>query len=250
MRKWLRFFGYASATIVVVVAGLLFVAYRASQHQPAFYQHALQMTPERQAKAGDELEKQVLDLRNDARHDGQWQAVFTDEQINGWLAVDLPEKFPDTLPAEIVDPRVAIDPEQAQVAYRYQGGQISTVVSVAVKVHLTDETNVLAVRIRKVRAGALPLPVTRWLDQIAEAAAAGGIRLRWVQEGGDPVALVTVPLQYEEIKNHLLRLETVELREGEIFLAGTTQRIADQGDERSRVGSVAPRSATNLTVQR
>ncbi len=56
-------------------------------------------------------------------HAGHWSAVFTDEQINGWLAADLPEKFPQLLPPEIQDPRVVFAPGQLQLACRYTGSR-------------------------------------------------------------------------------------------------------------------------------
>lgn len=225
MRKIVRVV-LAVVALAGVAAGVsFFAAYRASQHVPEFYEKAIARQPESQAEASHELVKQVFDLRNDVNQVGQWKAVFTDEQINGWLAADLPAKFPDALPKEIHDPRVAIDPQQAQIACRYESSKTSTVVSLALEIHLTDEPNVVAVRIRQARAGLLPLPVKQGLDKITAAARAAGIPLRWVQKDGDPVALITVPAEHEQYSQRLLRLETIELRSGEVFLSGQTEAI-------------------------
>ncbi len=221
-----------ACAVVVLLAG-----YRAIQHKPDFYVKALKQEPARQAEAGDRLEKQVLDLRNEVRRDGHWEAVFTDEQINGWLAVDLPEKFPNTLPTGVSDPRIDIDPEQVQLACRYDSSKISAVISLAVDVHLTDEPNVLALRIRRARAGALPIPLNRWLDQATTKAHNAGIQVRWEQRDGDPVALVTIPTDHEEYDERLLRLETIELRDGELYLAGRTERVDDDSPRLSALRS-------------
>jgi hypothetical protein len=223
VRKILRILGLALA-LVLAVGGFTFLgAYRASQHVPEFYERAIKVEPTVQAEAGHALERQVLDLHNEVRSEGRWQAVFTDEEINGWLAVDLPAKFPDALPPEVRDPRVAIDPQQAQIACRYDGGSAQAVISLALEIRLTDEPNVIAVRIRQARAGLLPLPIRQGLDKVSAAARAAGIPLRWSQKDGDPVALVTVPVEHKEYAHRLVRLETLELRAGEILLGGRTE---------------------------
>lgn len=223
MRKFLRVVMLVAVLVAGGLALSLFGTYRASQHVPAFYEKAIRLEPVAQAQAGDELERQVLELHNEARQEGEWQAVFTDEQINGWLAVDLPAKFPDALPAEVREPRVAIDPQQIQIACRYDAGAAKTVVSLALEIKRTDEPNVVAVRIRQVRAGLLPLPLKQGIDRITVAAREAGIPLRWAQKEGDPVALVTLPMTHEQFGKRQLKLRTIQLRDGEIHFSGSTE---------------------------
>lgn len=217
-----------------------FLLYSASRHEPQFYRQALQIEPEAQREAGDALEQSVLNLHNSARDEGRWEAVFTEAQINGWLAADLPEKFPHMLPAGTDLPRVSIDPEQIKIACRYQRGKVNTVISFNLGVNLTTEPNTLAVRVSKVRAGALPVPLKRFLAPITKAGADSDIELRWSQVDGDPVALVTVPHQHEDYAHREIYLESIEMRDGEIALAGRTQRPAD------RDSVIAMRDATPL----
>ena len=214
------------AALLVLTTGLLvcgLVVYRAARHEPAFYRQALLAEPELQTEAGASLEQSVLDLHNTARREGDWQAVFTEEQLNGWLAADLPVKYPSLLPPGALDPRVNLAPQFAQVACRVKRGKINSVVSFAIDVALTEETNQLAVRIFKVRAGALPVPLKRFLDRITSAAAKADIALSWKQTDGDPVALVTVPVSHEDYAHREVYLETVELRDGEVYLSGRTE---------------------------
>jgi hypothetical protein len=231
--------------VVLTVGGL--AVYRAALHEPAFYQRALEAQPETQARAGDALEKRLLDLRNDARSEGRWQALFTEEQLNGWLASDLPEKFPSLLPAGTEDPRVDLVPQCAQVACRFEQGKFSSVISFVLNIALTEETNQLAVRISKVRAGALPVPLKRFLDRIAAAAQNADIDLRWKQSEGDPVALITVPARHEDYAHGEIYLEAIELRDGELFLAGRTEKPTEK--LLARHGAVYQGSAKQ-TVQR
>jgi hypothetical protein len=242
--------GAISLAVLVLLAAIALIgAWWSAKQVPEFYERALAVEPRQHAEMGDKLEENLLELRNDASQDGRWQAIFTDDQINGWLAADLPEKFPEALPEEIKDPRVAIEPKVAHVAARFESPQISTVISLAVEVHLTDEPNVLAVRVRQARAGLLPVPLAEWKDRVTEAAANSGIPIRWSEQEGDLLALVTIPMEHAE-HEHVLRLEQIELRDGELVLGGRTEREGASPTTRDGA-SIAPRySLTNHAMQR
>jgi hypothetical protein len=213
-------FGVVMLGCGVLVMTCLLGAFRAARHEPEFYQRALQMEPHEQQAAGEQLERNVLELHNSVRKPGRWEAVFTDEQLNGWLSRDLEVKFPQLLPVGVSAPRVALDSQQARIACRYETPKINTVVSLALEVHLTEEPNVVAIRVRKARAGALPLPLKSFLDRIAEVAMQSGLVLRWAQEDGDPVALFKIPSEHEDYVTQGIFLEAVEIRDGEIYLSG------------------------------
>ena len=208
---------------LLVTAGLgLFGVYRATQQVPEFYQTAMKLERADQAVAGDEMERNVLGLRNDLQEQGRWEARFTEKQINGWLAVDLPEKFTTSLPKGISNPRVSIGTEGTRIAFRYQGPRISTVVSLAGTITLTDETNVIAVRIAKVRAGLLPLPLKDFLDDISDAARRSDLNLRWSTQDGDPVALIRVPTVSDDYDYEEVFIDRIETADGELILSGHT----------------------------
>ena len=163
-------------------------------------------------------------MHNEVRQPGVWEAVFTEEQINGWLAADLPEKFPRALPKGTQEPRVSIMEDVVSVACRFDNGKLKTVISFDLDVELTTETNTLAVRIAKLRAGLLPVPLKQMLDKIAVAAKRSDLPLRWSQTEGEPVALVTVPVQHEDYAHREIYVDKIEVRDGEIYLAGHTER--------------------------
>jgi hypothetical protein len=224
--KTVRRLGIVLALLTFLGTGVflltLIVVYRSLKQVPNYYEQAMRLEPSRQAEAGDELEKRVLQLHNEVVRRGKWEALFTDEVINGWLAVDLPEKFPGALPEGITDPRVAIERERLLIACRHMSEQLEVVVNLELSIHLTDEPNVVAVRICKARAGVVPLPLKEYLDLITKAARRAGIQLRWQQVEGDPVALVTIPRNHEDYQATEIRIETVVLRDGELYLSGTT----------------------------
>ena len=173
-------------SLVLILGIFATTLYFASQHVPHFYRDALKSEPARQQIASDELLQNATALASHAHHQGRWASVFTAEQINGWLAVDRQKNYPDLLPPEIVDPRVRIGPGLMTIACRYQQGKVSLVVSLNVELYV-PEPNVLALRIKNVRAGAIPLPLSQVLDGVAKAAEDMNLRLRWAQSQGDPV---------------------------------------------------------------
>ncbi len=213
------------ALLILAVAGggLLYVA---SQRVPQFYTDALKADPQGQRQASDEMLQRTSELISDVRRPGRWQALFTDEQINGWLAVDLVENHPNALPATLKDPRVVITTEGITVGCRLRQSGFESVGSLTIEPYLT-EPNVAALRIRSARAGAVPMPLGEVLRRISEAAARLDFPIRWQQADGDPVAVVTVPSSTRE-HNVSVHIDTLRLGDGEILFGGTTERREPQ----------------------
>lgn len=229
MRRFLRILVWIVVVLVVVCGVTAYLLYRGTQKVPDFYREAMatQLTPQKQQEIGRQLERQAAELHNEVRREGPWEAAFADEQVNAWLAVDLGEKLPSTLPEGVSDPRVKISPDRIQTACKYETDGFSTVVSLETDVYLTDKPNQVAVRIRNVRAGSVPLPFRGLLDQVADSARRNGVDLRWSQQDGDPVALIQIPNRQQQDPPREIHVESLEVRDGEIHLAGRTEIACD-----------------------
>ncbi len=191
----------------------------ASQSVPKFYELAMELQPEEADQAGDEFERQVVAMASDLEEGHRWSLVLTDHQVNGWLATDLLQKFPNLLPKEVEAPRIAFREQMASLACRVNTEKVSTVLSVNLEAYLTNEPNEIAIRVQRVRAGVLPVPLTKILDQITEVAHQSGISLRWTQREGDPVALVALPVERPELRPGVV-LERLEMGTGELVVEG------------------------------
>ncbi len=222
MPKALKILGLTALVgLVLAIAGIAWM-YSASQAVPDFYEEALVSVPAvEQEQASDEMVEQATALVNEVRRTGDWEALFTDEQINGWLAVDLVKNHPGLLPKEASDPRVVITPDGAKLACRWDNGQFETVFSLDGDIYLA-EPNVVALRIRGARAGALPLPLDSILEAIRKAAADADLPLSETQTDGDPVVMITIPPP-AGAERASISVENLELREGAIYLAGRTE---------------------------
>jgi hypothetical protein len=248
MRKIVRRFIVAAAAVALSVALSLLAVYQASRRVPDFYRQALAASPAAQQDGGQRFEQQALALHNQLHHTGRWEIRFTQDEINGWLAADLPAKFPRLLPVGVSEPRVAIDHDVVHVAVHYQRGGVDTVASLTGQIQLTDQPNEVAVQIVQARAGLVPVPLARFLQEIAERAARADMPLRWTEAKGAPVALLRVPLETKDARRQLV-LERLDVRDGAFIVSGRTQdeSLAD-GDKEPPV--TANQSADSDTRQR
>jgi hypothetical protein len=220
MRGVVRILVVVSCSAALLAGAVLLALYRSSQQVPQFYQQALEVTPARQEESSRQMLEQTSALVHRAQQEGAWEATFTAEQINGWMAVDLAKNHADALPPEVQDPRLSIQPDGVSLGCRWETEQISTVFSLQVELYLA-EPNTIAMRIRGARAGSVPLPLARILDGIARGAAELDLRLEWLQTDGDPVALIRLPSPQDKHDRQII-IETIELGEGKVYLAGKT----------------------------
>lgn len=202
---------------VVAVAGGW--AYWAMQEVEPFYAEALETKPAELEQSGRRMEDRVADLAAEAQTTGRWESTFTADEVNGWVDLMLKEHYPDLLPPEVTDPRVAFTEGRCQVGYRYEGQRLRTVISVEADAFMASH-DVAAVRLRKARLGAIPLPLSQVVEEISELASELKIPVEWIEQEGDPVLLVGVTNVLSN-KVEVRRLEKIDIRAGELVLGGT-----------------------------
>jgi len=222
MNRWL--ISLASLLVVgsIVSAAASWWALQRTRVVPDFYSQAALRMPKDLDSAIASLEKDVVQLQGDAARLGSWCAAFTDEQVNAWLVQQLPREFPNLLPRGVTEPRIVIEDGRVFAAARYKNQHIDTIVSFEVKAALTEQANVIAIQITNLRAGALPLPLSRFLRGISAEAAKSNMEVRWDMDQSEPIALVTVPSEHRSYKHTPVIVESVGLSAGLLSLAGHT----------------------------
>ena len=217
-----RFAVAMAATCGLIFATMAWWAVGQTSHVPDFYVQAKKQLPARVAEASRRLQSDMKQLQDDAGKRGSWRAAFSDDEINAWLVQELPAKFPKLLARGASDPRVMIEDNRILAAVRYCDRRIDTIISCEVSVELTEEPNMLAVRLSNLRAGALPLPLSSFLNGISREAATGEVDIRWDHTNEGPVALVAVPSEHPGYVHKPVVVESVKLVEGQLLLAGHT----------------------------
>jgi len=224
-RRWLVV-AIALLSIGALAAGLaLYGVYYAAQEVPEFYAEAVSM-PETQADVkSDEFTREALALAGDVEKEGSWESVFTDDQINGWLTVDLVDKHPDLLPKNFERPRIKIFDNHVQIGVKCELRGVKTIAWMDIEGQMTKDQE-LALRFKQIRAGAVPLPLSTILDAVKKAAETFEVPLRWSTDGGDPIAIVGLPTPTK--KGMRYQLERFSLTTGKLYLAGRTFKVVDK----------------------
>ena len=220
----------ASVLLLVIIVGLTggWWALEQTQQVPEFYTRATESLPSSTVEASQHLQQEVEQLQSDAAKIGSWTATFSDDQINAWLIEELPKKFPQLLARGASEPRIVIENGRLLAAVRYRDRRIDTVISCQLSVELTEQPNMLALQVNHLKAGALPLPLNNFLKGITQEAAKGGVDIRWDGTESGPIALVTVPSEHPGYVRTPVIVESIQLADGNLILAGHTGPLAHE----------------------
>src|SRR4051794_37232802 len=200
--------------LVATIPGLVWISLT---HQPGFYRAMVRLPRAQRADKAKQFVRQSLQLRNDICNEPSWEAVFTDQEVNAWLAEDLVTHFADQLPPEVHEPRVVFEVDRATLAFQLDQGPFSSVIWVVARPHV-PEANVLELTLEKIRAGVLPVPADRVLDRITEHARNHGLDVRW-RPGIEGLPIVTIRYTPDSARDDV-KLEQIQIQSGQIRLAG------------------------------
>ena len=220
--QWIALFAKITLILLLCLAGLAYYAYQSTQQLPDFYEATLNSDPVQLAESGAVFEQRVLDLRSSAQEAGEWQAVFTEQQINGWIAVDMPRKFPHWQPREVSDPRVSISRNELKLVFKVESPRLSGVVVAQADVFCTAD-NQIAVQFNSVKSGIVPIPMKRFADKITKGLEKSDIQVEWTEQDGDPVLLIKLPSDVtDQGDGNSVILKSVTLESGQVVLSGET----------------------------
>lgn len=190
-------------------------------HEPAFYRGPVAAAPAGAEPLGRRLVTKASALRADFLRPGPWAAAITAEEVNAWLATDLPKNHPRLLPTGVSAPRVAFGPRRIQFGCRVACGPVQCVASVDAEVVLRD-VNQIGILVVAARLGGLPLPSGPVIREIDRRIAALGLPTELRRLDGRTILVVYIPAAHKAgAASH--RLESFALEDGELLVAGVTQ---------------------------
>jgi hypothetical protein len=203
--------------LVVVLVGISVSLYFASQYVPPFYRDAVNVDSAKQKAAGLHMLEQVTALAAAFKKDGEWDASFTSEEVNAWLADDLHKEHPNSMPKTLDNPRISIKGNRVTVACLFEVDHFWSVVSLNVEPYMS-KPDVLALRFVNARAGLVPMPLEKVLAQLPQIASRLKLHLEWRQVDGAPVALLSIPPEPEGKRQ--VHLDALQLGKDEISISG------------------------------
>lgn len=206
--------------ILAIVAAIPLVAWFSLTYQPSYYRAMVQQSREQRQGKARKFVAQGLQLRNDICNEPTWEAVFSDQEVNAWLAEDLVTHFADHLPPEVHEPRVLFELDRVILAFQLRQGAFDSVITVVARPRVPSG-NTVELTLEKIRAGILPVPADGVIDRIVQYARYLGVDVEWTHRDGYPVVLIryTPDLHRDDIE-----LEEVQIRTGELRLAGRSDR--------------------------
>ena len=228
---------------LLVPAGLLVLLLLARQ-PPEFYATAGDMVAAgaderaieavRQRGAGRVLSK-IAALASDVGRPGQWSTVIGEDELNAWLAVDLPANHPELLPAGVEDLRVRFASGEVLLGCRL-GGPLAGLAWTEVRLRLR-EANRLAMTVEQCRMGLLPLPAGIASSRLAHGFERAGLRCEMLRIDGTTELIVQLPaaeIRGEGPEAVSWWLSGLRLEDGEVFLTGISRQVdgSRQGGER------------------
>ena len=190
-------------------------------YQPTFYRVMRSLPRDQQAAKAKHFVANSLQLRNDITNERAWHAVFTDQEVNAWLAEDLVTHFADQIPPEVHEPRIVFEHDRITFAFGLDRGPIRSVIWVVARASVPED-NVLALTLEKVRAGMIPIPVDRVIGPLTVVARDRGLDVRWKTDEDAPVALIRY--RPDGVRSDVI-LEKLTIRQGQIRVSGRSDRL-------------------------
>jgi hypothetical protein len=219
-----RAFGLGLATLIV--GSVLVVSlYQSSQVEPEFYTQALTVNVETQQQASEEFVAAAEEVAEQIESNSGWETSITEEQLNGWLAIDLQKMLSDRGISGIEEPRCRIQVDGIRLACRWQASGLGGVLVLHCQPELDAEHERLTVSIRSVKSGILPVPRSRWLEPLRATVESSELPVSWGTDQEPPTISVDLS-RVEAVPGRKLLMEQMELQDGVLKLSGSSTAVA------------------------
>ncbi len=197
-------------------AAIVVVAIAAARWSPGWYAERLAVgdvaAADRDARR---LVTAVAGLRVAAGQPGQWGVAIREQELNAWLATDLPRHHAAALPTGVREPRVGLEVGRVRIAARVAMGPIEGLVSLLVEPRLRANDQ-LELAVSEARCGTLPIPAGPFVHRLASLFRRLGFATDVRRLDGRSVAVVSLGG-----RGAVLRGVTVDA--GELLIAGLTE---------------------------
>lgn len=202
---------------VAGAAAIVVVAIVAARQAPGWYSASVADVPPTAERDARRLVTEVASLQAAATRAGEWGAAVREEEINAWLATDLPRNHAAALPAGLSAPRVRLEPGRIRIAARTAVGPLVGVASIAVEVRLRPAGR-LECAVAEARIGAIPVPAGPVVHRLAAFLDRLGFATEIRRLDGRSVLVVSLGG-----RGAVLRGLTVDA--GELVVAGATEEV-------------------------
>jgi hypothetical protein len=224
-RQIFRLIAYLLLGIFLILLLVLYLLYFSAQRLPDFYRKTLAVDWETQEQRNKKMREKITALNNDLQKTGTpWQANFTADDLNAYVAVEQAKEGSHLFPKEIVEPRFAFSDRQADFACRVEQGTLSGILHLSLGLTL-PEPNRFVIQVKSAKLGKLPISKEIPAKIIVETFEKESYPVEYGVKDGDPTITVTIDIKYKN--NRLVLLDGVVLQNETIQLSGSTELVTD-----------------------
>jgi hypothetical protein len=221
-RRWLWYLAGCAALLLTTILAILGWLYSAITHVPEFYAEVLAAAPENLLQPlAEQAATNIQETKHEVQREETWELILLEDEVNAWLAYELPKRANRQWPKDWRDPRVQFNDHETACAVTHQSS-IATVISWKITPRLTEQPNEVLLLFHSVHAGSLPLPLEKLLEPLQQQMHFNQIRIAWEISTEGLVARCTVPKQSPDFPGRDLALTALEVQAGQIRLAGTS----------------------------
>jgi hypothetical protein len=227
--------------VIALLGGGTFAFFWGIRQTPEFYEAVIENEPAPEVRRDDAkvFVQRTLNLVDGMQHADKWAEEFTQSQINSWLSEELQPKYGSFVPEGVSHPRVRLADETIEVGFRYKHENWDSIVSVKTRPWV-PKPNALAFEIQSIRAGLIPIPLERIVQDLSKQFEVEGYRVEWSEANGNDVVI----LHFTKSGDDQPVLESVRVTNGKIIIAGqrknsrnvdATAERDELADERVRI---------------
>ena len=229
MRRTFRLIAYSLLTILLVLLLVLYALYLSAQRPPKFYRDGLEVATGLQQERSKKMLQKIRRFNNDLQKtDVPWEGSFSNEELNGYLAIEVGKASSNLFPPEVKEPRLHIGDRQLDFACQLEQGPLTGILHLAIDVTV-PEPNLLTLRLKHVSLGRLPISRERPKQLLLDSLRSQGYDVTEDIRDGDPT--FTISLEFKYPKGKKVNLESIELLEGGIRISGTSDELRMTSDE-------------------
>ena len=234
MKRIYRSIAYSLLAVFLVLLLTLYALYLSAQRLPRFYRDNLEVAVDIQEMRNKEMLRKVRRLNNDIQKtDAPWEGSFSNDELNGYLAVEVGKETSNLFPKEVRQPRLTVRSRRLDFACRIEEGAVTGVLHLAIDATMM-EPNRLTLRLKHAALGRLPISKGYPAKLLLDALQKRGHAVTEGTQDGDPTFTISLDLSYG--KDKAIHLESLELLEGGLRISGTTTKRTKSGNEPSNSG--------------
>ncbi|MDR0869508.1 MAG: hypothetical protein LBN39_01800 [Planctomycetaceae bacterium] len=221
-RQLFRLIAYILLGVCFIFLLILYAMYMSAQKLPEFYQKKLAVSEQANERSNTEMRHKIEQLHNDLqKEDKQWETNITDNDLNGFFAVELAKEGANLFPKEIHSPRLSFSKQQIDFACRIEQGSIAGVLHIAVQLTV-PEPNETVLQIKSAKVGTLPISKKLPAKMLTEMLTRKGYNVESNLDADEPVIRVKLNLKYA--KKYKVQLDALSVQDGVLQLTGSSKK--------------------------